>query len=73
MSKTWTTMTALAVVLILAALVLVACEEDTASAPQLADQPGISIDIDRSKPRPKMSAPKVVVPKAPAPKGGGRR
>lgn len=71
MNKTWTTMTALAVVLILAGSVMVACEEDTASQP--TDPTGISVDVDRSKPRPKMSAPKVTVPKAPAPKGGKRR
>lgn len=54
-------MLALAVVLIFTAFVVVACEE-SAEAPVQVPGTSVDIDVDRSKPRPKMTQPVKVAP-----------
>lgn len=68
-------MLALAVVLIVAAFVVVACEE-RAEAPVQVPGTSVDIDVDRSKPRPKMTTPPQVrqpVKVAPPKQSTGRR
>jgi len=59
-----------AVVLFMGFALYFGMADDGGADSQQVDQPGIDVDIDRSKPRPKMSPPKISTVKPPANRGG---